>query len=156
MVIATVLKEALNDAISSGKFIDTKIILFSRRDSSGRICKPKALYANSHALKSVPYFDDCKLPSHLPGWCNDPSPEVLSGPFSESEAKDFSEPIDEGEFAEDYGYSSDSDLEEDSDFGSPAPKPRLKAVQPEALYGKYKEHIEMGKVIKIRDVAFIT
>ena len=156
MVIATVLKEALNDAISSGKFVDTKIILFSRRDSSGRICKPKALYANSHVLKSVPYFNDCKSPLHLPGRCNDPSPEVLSGSFSESEAKDFSESIDEGEFAEDYGYASDSDLEEDWDFESPAPEPPSKAVQPGALYGQCKEHVQMGKVIRIQDVAFIT
>jgi hypothetical protein len=52
------LREALDDAISSGKFVDTKIVLFSRRDSSGRVCKPKALYANSHVLKSVPYFKD--------------------------------------------------------------------------------------------------
>ena len=84
------------------------------------------------------------------------SPELLSSPFSESGAKDFSEPIDEGEFADDYGYSSDSDLEEDWDFESPAPKPRLKPVQPKALYGKYKDHLKIGKVIKIRDVAFIT
>ena len=51
-----VLQEALNDAISSGRFIDTKVVLFSRRDSSGRVCKPGALYASSHVLKSVPYF----------------------------------------------------------------------------------------------------
>ena len=61
-MITSVLQETLNDAISSGKFIDTKIILFSRRDGSGRICGPKALYANSHVLKSVPYFNDCEFP----------------------------------------------------------------------------------------------
>jgi len=61
MVVTTALKEALNDAITSGKFIDTKIVLFSRRDSSGRVCKPKALYANSHVLKSVPYFNARKF-----------------------------------------------------------------------------------------------
>ena len=61
MAITAALKEVLNDSISSGKFIDTKIILFSRRDSSGRVCRPKALYANSHVLKSVPYFDDCEF-----------------------------------------------------------------------------------------------
>ena len=62
MTITTALKEALNDAISSGKFIDTKIVLFSRRDSSGRVCEPKALYANSHVLKSIPYFNDREFP----------------------------------------------------------------------------------------------
>jgi len=58
MTLTPALQEALNDAISSGNFIDTKVVLYSRRDSSGRVCKPKALYANSHVLKSVPYFND--------------------------------------------------------------------------------------------------
>ena len=52
------LREALNQGISSGDFVDTKIILYSRRDSSDRICRPRALYANSHVLKTVPYFKD--------------------------------------------------------------------------------------------------
>lgn len=56
------LREALNDSISSGRFVDTKIILFSRRDSSGTICKPRALYANSRVLKTVSYFNDRKSP----------------------------------------------------------------------------------------------
>jgi len=158
MTVTIALKEALNDAISSGKFIDTKIVLFSRRDGSGRVCKPKALYANSHVLKSVPYFDACEfLLCSLRGVWGDPSPGVLSGPFSESEIKDFTETVDNGEFAEDYGYSSDSDLEEDWDFESPAP-PQKDGTQPsqEALYGQYKEHVQMGKVIRIKDVAFIT
>ena len=86
-----------------------------------------------------------------------PPPEVLSGAFSESEIKDFSEAVDDGGFAEDYGYSSDSDLEEDWDFENPAPledqsKPRGR----EALYGQYKEHVQMGMVIRVQDVAFIT
>lgn len=49
--------EALNGGIASGTLVDTKIILFSRRNSSGRVHGPKALYASSHVLKSVPYFD---------------------------------------------------------------------------------------------------
>ena len=52
------LREALNQGISSGNFIDTKIILYSYRDFAGRVCRPKALYANSHVLKTVPYFND--------------------------------------------------------------------------------------------------
>ena len=54
------LREALNDSISSGRFADTKIVLFSRRDSSGTVCKPRALYASSHVLRTVPYFNDRK------------------------------------------------------------------------------------------------
>ena len=64
MILTTALEEALNEAISSGRFIDTKVVLFSRRDSSGRICNPKALYANSLVLKSVPYFRDRKFSLH--------------------------------------------------------------------------------------------
>ena len=56
------LQQALNDSISSGRFIDTKIILFSRRDSSGTVCKPRVLYASSHVLRTVPYFNDRKPP----------------------------------------------------------------------------------------------
>ena len=158
MTITTALKRALNDGISSGKFIDTQIILFSRRDSAGRVSKPKALYANSHVLKSVPYFDDRKPLSHSASCTyNDPSPGVLSGPFIESEDRDFSETINDGEIAEEYGYSSDSDLEDDWDFESPAqPRGNSHSLQPGALYGEYKENARVGKVIRIRDVAFIT
>lgn len=55
------LREALNESISSGHFVDTKIILFSRRDPSGTIRKPRALYASSRVLKTVPHFNDRKL-----------------------------------------------------------------------------------------------
>lgn len=58
MAATTALRKALNKGISSGSFVDTKIILYSYRDSSGRVCRPKALYANSHVLKQVPYFND--------------------------------------------------------------------------------------------------
>ena len=51
-------RQALNEGIVSGMLVDTKIILFSRRDSSGRVYEPKALYASSHVLKSIPYFND--------------------------------------------------------------------------------------------------
>ena len=82
--------------------------------------------------------------------------EVLSGKYTESEIKDVTETVDDGEFLEDYGYSSDSDLEEDWDFGGPAPPPVKSQPQPGALYGEYKELFRMGKVIRIRDVAYIT
>lgn len=82
MTIATALKEALNDAITSGEFIDTKIVLFSRRDSSGKVYKPKALYANSHVLKTVPYFNAREFPlCPLCGILNDPFPEYFLANF---------------------------------------------------------------------------
>ena len=63
MAATTALRGGLNQGISSGNLVDTKIILYSHRDSSGRVYRPKALYANSHALKTVPYFDDRESPA---------------------------------------------------------------------------------------------
>ena len=58
MATTTALREALNKGISSGNLVDTKIILYSHRASSGRVSRPKPLYASSHVLKTVPYFHD--------------------------------------------------------------------------------------------------
>jgi hypothetical protein len=58
MAATTALCEALNQGISAGSFVDTKVILYSHRDSSGRICRPRAVYANGHVLKTVSYFKD--------------------------------------------------------------------------------------------------
>lgn len=60
MAATTALLEALNQGISSGNFTDTKIILCSHKDPSGRVGRPKALYANSRVLKTVSYFNDCE------------------------------------------------------------------------------------------------
>ena len=165
------LREALNDSISSGRLVDTKIILFSRRDYSGAICKPRALYANSHVLKTVPYFNDCELLQTF--LRDDPAHNtlgVLFGTFAEAESKDFSERLDDNECAENYGYYSDSDLEEDED--SVRSKKTLKQKEPtrghpfdpfcfpstddKPIYGKHEERLEKGKVIKIQDMAFLT
>ena len=58
MAATTALREALNQGISSGNLIDTKIISYSHRDSSGRVCQPRALYTSSRVLKTIPYFND--------------------------------------------------------------------------------------------------
>ena len=58
MAATTAFREALNKGISSGNFVDTKFILYSHRGSSSLVGKPKALYASSHVLKTVPYFND--------------------------------------------------------------------------------------------------
>lgn len=168
MAATTVLREALNQGISSGNLIDTKIILFSHRDSSGRICQPKALYANSHVLKKVPYFKDCEWTPVF-----DPLKKsygvvskVLFGNFSESQSKDFKEAADEEESAIDYGYLSDSDLEEDDDE-KPSfkhiTKPKVHSFDPfptpsedKIVYEKNEEHVGKGKVAKIPDMAFVT
>ena len=76
MAATTALREALNQGISSGNLVDTKIILYSHRDSSGRICRPKALYASSHVLKTVPYFNDRKSTATLNITRGEPHPIV--------------------------------------------------------------------------------
>ena len=81
--------------------------------------------------------------------------EVFFGGFAEAQSRDFDEvAIDEEEIAKDYGYSSDSDLEEDDD-GSVSPV----AVPPEEkkrLCEEYEERIEKGKIVKIPDMALVT
>lgn len=65
MAATPALREALNRGPSSGNLVDTKLILYLHRDSLGRICRPKPLYANSHVLKTVPYFNDRECPTTL-------------------------------------------------------------------------------------------
>ena len=62
----TLLQEALIASITSGHFADTKVYLFSYRNSAGDVCKPKVLYANSGVLSSVPYFADRESPPIVP------------------------------------------------------------------------------------------
>ncbi|KAF9785419.1 hypothetical protein BJ322DRAFT_829074 [Thelephora terrestris] len=149
MAATTALREALNRGISSGNLIDTKIVLYSHRDPSGRVRRPKALYTNSSILKTVPYFND-----------------LLFGNFAESQSKDFKEAIDEEESADDYGYLSDSDLEDDEDEKvsyKHTAKSEIQPFDPFAVSGEdkvaredYEERIEKGKVVKIPDIAFVT
>jgi len=54
------LLDALNDSITSGAFIDTKFYVFSRREVSGHVGSPRALYCNSRILDTVPYFSTCE------------------------------------------------------------------------------------------------
>ena len=96
---------------------------------------------------------------------------VLCGTFKEAESKDFSEPIDDNASGEDYGYYSDSDLEEDEDVANSEERPKETAplrghpfdplcfsVDNESthVYGEREERPVKGKVIPIQDVAFIT
>ena len=94
--------------------------------------------------------------------------EVLFGNFAESQLKDFKEPIDDEESAEDYGYLSDSDLEDDEDekvaLSNGASKPKVQLIDPfgipgedrRILWEEHDERVEKGKVVKIPDVAFVT
>ncbi|KAF9645603.1 hypothetical protein BDM02DRAFT_3189560 [Thelephora ganbajun] len=135
--------EALNEGIVSGTLVDTKIILFSRRDISGSVRGPKALYASSHVLKSVPYFND-----------------LLFGNFSEARLKDFDDDFGGDESAEDYGYYSDSDLEDDE---NEKPTPQEPTHDVSSTGSPRSSHLEnhtelsnKGKIVRIPDVAFVT
>lgn len=92
---------------------------------------------------------------------------VLFGDFSESQSRDFEDPIDEEEHAEDYAYRSDSDLEDDEDervFSSNYTAesevhpfdPFATPSKVKTAFEEYHEHVGKGKVVKIPDMAFIT
>ena len=91
---------------------------------------------------------------------------MLFGGFAESRSKDFKDLIDEEEYAEDYGYVSDSDLEDDWDGQAPIqpqanpeahlPDPPATSGEDKILHEEYEERVENGKVVKIPDVAFVT
>ena len=172
MAATTALREALNEGISSGNLVDTKIILYSYRDSSGRVFRPKAAYANSHVLKTVPYFND-RESTATPGTTREVPHGVLSkvlfGNFAESQSKGFrKEAIDNDETAEYYGYLSDSDLEDDDDekvdLFKHTSKPKVYPVDPFGVPGEnrkihceeHDEYVEEGKVVNIPDMAFVT
>ena len=97
---------------------------------------------------------------------------MLFGNFLEAQLRSLREAIDEQEFAEDYGYSSDSDIEDEEDewriqrcgvakygiesgvrglSGSPAISSKDKIV-----YEDHDECVEQGRVVKIPDVAYVT
>ena len=58
MSVPQPLRDALYDSISSGVFIDTKFMVFSKRNkATGRIEQPRALFANSLVVKTVSILD---------------------------------------------------------------------------------------------------
>ena len=81
---------------------------------------------------------------------------MLFGNFAESQLKDFTkEAIDEvDESAEDYGYLSDSDLEDDEDekVASVTVLDEDKNIPCE----QHEERVEKGKIVKIPDMAYVT
>jgi len=94
--------------------------------------------------------------------------KVLFGTFAESQSKDFKEEIDDEGSAEDYGYLSDSDLEDDEDekvasFKSTS-EPKVYPFNPFGAPGEdrktpcevHEGRIEKGKVVKIPDMALVT
>ena len=163
MAATVPLREALNKGISTGGFVDTKLILYSHRDSSRRVCRPKALYANSHVLQKVAYFDTVfetfKEPRSV-------VLRMLHWALAESKLKGLGDGIDEEEFADDYGYLSDSDLEDDEDEEDAYKYTNRSNIYPydpflspgadKVVHERHDELARKGRVIKIPDMAFVT
>ena len=86
---------------------------------------------------------------------------MLLGNIAESQSKDFSKgEVEDEESAEDYGYLSDSDLEDDEDkkvasFESRS-KPLAISGEDSKLSEEQEEHVEKGKIVRVPDVAFVT
>jgi len=57
MFVPAPLNAALEDSISSGKFIDTKFWAFNHLNrETGRLEQPAAVFANSAVVRSIPYL----------------------------------------------------------------------------------------------------
>ena len=97
---------------------------------------------------------------------------MLFGDFVEARPRNFNGEIDEEDFADDYGYSSDSDLEDEEDqlralqhtpgedatqseVQDPSDSPAISSGD-KTVYEDHEERVERGKVVKIPDVAFVT
>ncbi|KAL6300197.1 hypothetical protein BKA93DRAFT_542061 [Sparassis latifolia] len=95
--VQTSVKTALAESLAHGEFADVRLFVFSRRLRSGKVCAPRALYANSAILKAAsPFFAG-----------------MLAGGFSESDIAG----IDTG-FPANQRSVIDADpfAEEDSDY----------------------------------------
>jgi len=100
----------LTEAISNGGFNDTKFCVYSSRLSSGRVCHPRPLFANSSILKAQAAKESSNGESYFRA--------LLFGPdFMESSTttlQDDTVPAT-GPYTDMYDYDSDSDLEDDYD-----------------------------------------
>ena len=85
---------------------------------------------------------------------------MLFGDFAESQLKDLKEVVDEEGSTEDYGYLSDSDLEDDEDERVSSlealPFNTLEVSGEGDACEHREERLERGKIVKIPDMAFVT
>lgn len=89
---------------------------------------------------------------------------MLFGNFAESQPREFAETIDEEEFTGDYGYLSDSDLEDSEVWNVPPPEATAKSKvrlfdmssKDRIVCEGHVEQVGKGKVVKIPDIAFVT
>ncbi|CDO69305.1 hypothetical protein BN946_scf184976.g24 [Trametes cinnabarina] len=100
-----VMQYALLSSITgtTGSFEDVKFYVYSRRNASGQVNTPRALFANRALL--------CKTSSHFDN--------LLSAGFAESELADLEAPYppDKATQTTGYDYAEDSDLEDEIDEG---------------------------------------
>ncbi|KAF9648607.1 hypothetical protein BDM02DRAFT_2235999 [Thelephora ganbajun] len=138
MFIPTPLKAALEDSISSGKFIDTKFWVFSQRNrETGRLEKPRAVFANSTVVRSIPYLSALL-------------DEVSEGPLD----ADFPQAT-EAPLLRDYEYQSDSDLDSGTARDIP-PIPSSTSEQDPTAERSKPSLSRLGRTVIIRDAAFVT
>ena len=97
---------------------------------------------------------------------------MLFGNFAEAQSRNFGEATEEEEIADDYGYLSDSDLQDEGEPNIPQeilveylefPVAEINPSDPppvsdheKVVHENHEECAEQGKVIKIPDVAFVT
>jgi hypothetical protein len=96
------------------------------------------------------------------------TPEVLFGNFLEAELRNFSDDVGSHEStAEDYGYFSDSDLEDDDnepvrptpahdESNATSPRSPHCPADEEPYFGNHAELAKKGKIVKVPDIAFVT
>lgn len=116
------IKLAAKLSLTNGSFIDTKFFAYSRRNQSGVVYAPKAVYANSYMLrvKAPEYFEPCESSkrSILLIAVLTSIRLVLRGGFDGScVTGSLSGKLPDGfpDKTDDWDYESDSDIEDDDD-----------------------------------------
>ncbi|TFK94560.1 hypothetical protein K466DRAFT_290631 [Polyporus arcularius HHB13444] len=149
-------QHALLTSIERGTFEDVKFYTFSRRTQSGLADKPRALFGNSVLIrKTSSYFDYV----------------LTDGSFTEGCITDMSAPFPGERSAHidltEYGYASDSDLEDESEGDETAPltmtPPLEDAEEPakvqrnhETATSSSKACGREGRVVFVEDIAYRT
>ncbi|KAI0681974.1 hypothetical protein BC835DRAFT_1402058 [Cytidiella melzeri] len=94
------MQAALRQSLTSGSFVNTKFYAFSRRQSTGVVNEPLAIYANSAMLTAGSTYFAGLLDSGF----REAEPTSLRRQF----------PSDKAKSTEEYDYDSDSDLENEA------------------------------------------
>lgn len=183
MSLPQALEEALFESLSAGTFADVKFYAFSQRTTSGRVRRPKSLYANSHVLQTVPYFrsrESFMLRVVVVIECMF---SVLSDGFSEGKLRDLRcfFPPDQPAELDGHDFLDDSDLEDiedDAKLAMNTPELQKSPVKGPVFGSGFASAFSLqftsfgntggtgsqstdpgahlGKVVVLRDIAFVT